>query len=438
MPSYSVLVVGTQGSGKTAFIEFLRNALYRPVRTRPGTPSSSQQQASSPNDGSSSLFTPQYVETEYDSERIGLTVYDSKGLDAKIIDLQLREISRFVESKFQETFAEERKVLRAPGAKDTHIHCVFMMLDPARLDFNVAATGPQAHENHFHKLKVVGALDERVDVELLRVLEGKTTVIPVISKADTVTTAHMSFLKRTVCDSLKKLKIDPLEALNLDSDDEEDTDYDTASSAQHSGDEDADEKTVANAKDDEINDKDVINNLVDPRESKTEPSDRAKTSQGQESKSSKVPTELDSPHLPLSIISPDMYDPGTVGRRFPWGFADPYNADHCDFVRLKDNVFGEWRTDLQESARDRWYEGWRTSRLDRAKKSLSPRSSQQRAVSNAAAYGGKGLESTLSQQPTNGSSGSRTVSASNIGVAISNPSGGPPLPKTNYRGVGTY
>ncbi|KAI9662111.1 MAG: hypothetical protein M1831_002807 [Alyxoria varia] len=447
---FNVLVVGTQACGKTAFIEFLRKALYRPTRTRPGTPASSQQQTP-PHQEGNTLFTPQYVETEYDGERIGLTIYDSKGLDTKIIDLQLRELSRFVESKFQDTFFEERKVLRAPGAKDTHIHCVFMILEPARLDFNVAATGPHAHDSQFNKVKVVGALDERVDVELLRVLQGKTTVIPVISKADTITTAHMSFLKRTVSDSLKKLKIDPLEALNLDSDEEEDTEYDTASSAQHSDVDEAEGRAVVNAREDEVNDKDVINNLADPSESKTESSakgdsirdievskDKAKASQGQESKRTKVPTELDPPHLPLSIISPDMYDPGTVGRRFPWGFADPYNADHCDFVRLKDNVFGEWRTELQEAARDRWYEGWRTSRLDRAKKSLSPRSSQQRAVSNAAAYGGKSLESTLSQQPTNGSSGSRTVSASNIGVAISNTGGGPPLPKTNYRGVGTY
>ena len=75
------------------------------------------------------------------------------------------------------------------------------------------------------------------------------------------------------------------------------------------------------------------------------------------------------PILPLSIISPDNIIPheprsGQIGRKFPWGFADPYNIDHCDFVRLKEAVFLEWRGELREASRERWYEGWRTSRLN--------------------------------------------------------------------------
>jgi septin family protein len=69
------------------------------------------------------------------------------------------------------------------------------------------------------------------------------------------------------------------------------------------------------------------------------------------------------PYLPLSIISPDIYEPGVIGRKFPWGFADPMDIEHCDFVRLKDAVFSEWRGELREASRELWYEGWRTSRL---------------------------------------------------------------------------
>ena len=67
--------------------------------------------------------------------------------------------------------------------------------------------------------------------------------------------------------------------------------------------------------------------------------------------------------LPLSVISPDSYEPGAIGRKFPWGFADPFNAEHCDFLRLKEAVFSEWRGELRESSREIWYENWRTSRL---------------------------------------------------------------------------
>ena len=73
--------------------------------------------------------------------------------------------------------------------------------------------------------------------------------------------------------------------------------------------------------------------------------------------------DSDVPFLPLSIISPDIYEPEVVGRKFPWGFADPYDEEHCDFVRLKEAVFSEWRPDLREASREQWYEGWRTSRL---------------------------------------------------------------------------
>ena len=70
------------------------------------------------------------------------------------------------------------------------------------------------------------------------------------------------------------------------------------------------------------------------------------------------------PYLPLSIISPDPYEPDVIGRKFPWGFADPYNSEHCDFVRLRESVFSEWRAELREASREQWYEGWRTNRLE--------------------------------------------------------------------------
>ena len=67
----------------------------------------------------------------------------------------------------------------------------------------------------------------------------------------------------------------------------------------------------------------------------------------------------------MSIISPDLYEPEVIGRKFPWGFADPYNAEHCDFQRLKETVFSEWRQELKDMSREKWYEGWRSERLDR-------------------------------------------------------------------------
>lgn len=309
-------------------------------------------------------------------------------------------MSSFIENKFQETFNEEQKVLRATGVKDTHIHCVLLILDPARLVGNIAASSPKTPVSFTgKKQRVVGGLDEDLDVELLRKLQGKTTVIPIISKADTITTAHMTFLKRTVWDSLKKLKFDPLEALTLDSD--SDSEYGTASS-------------VVNEEDEE--------DETEAGESLVAPHDPTKPPQVDDIRVSTMSENVELPYLPLSVISPDMYDPGTIGRRFPWGFADPYNAEHCDFVKLKDSVFSEWRAELRSAARDRWYEGWRTTRL------------RKRSHQGTNGVNGDTMRATSSHGPSGSVSKDakplhnrqRTMSASEIGLAV----GGPPTRQT--------
>jgi len=292
-------------------------------------------------------FVPHYLETEIDSERIGLTLWDSEGVEKNLVDLQLREMSGFLESKFEETFAEEMKVVRSPGVQDTHIHAVFFVLDPAALDRNIAsarkAAGYQNGGVNGLNHRTFGGLDHDVDLQILRALSGKTTVIPVIAKADTVTTKHMNVLKKAVWDSIKKANLDPLEALGLD-------------------DEGDDLSGRIDEEDEEAID-DEPHMMPSPP---TSPNSKRLSSQSiRKHKAQPETKEDDTPFLPLSIISPDLYEPGVAGRQFPWGFADPYNETHCDFQRLKEAVFSEWRAELREASREQWYEGWRTNKLNR-------------------------------------------------------------------------
>lgn len=361
---HSILVIGTKSSGKSSFIEFLRTALALPAKKRPHTPSPPPS-AVAPD----SPFTSQYLETEVDNERVGLTLWDSQGLEKGIVDFQLPVITAFLESKFEETFTEEQKVIRAPGVRDTHIHCVFLILDPARLDANLAESKKQPSKAGS---QIFGGLDEDLDLSVLRELQGKTTVIPVISKADTITTAHMRHLKKMVWDTLKRAKLDPLEALHLDESDESDDDR-------------LDERDEdAYIHSDNEGKSDVLNKIID-RSSSEAGSDASSHRSGSQLPPTSPPSakknhvrkasamsasiqkeDSESPYLPLSIISPDPYEPEVIGRKFPWGFADPYNAEHCDFVRLRESVFSEWRAELREASREQWYEGWRTQRLQKA------------------------------------------------------------------------
>jgi septin family protein len=346
----SILVVGTRGSGKTSFLEFLKTALALPARKRTKVPAGENDDVA-PKVPSSGNFIPHYLETEIDSERVGLTLWDSEGLEKNVVDLQLREMSSFLESKFEETFAEEMKVVRSPGVQDTHIHAVFLVLDPARLDRNIASLRlmdgghSQNGNGNGHHSRVFGGLDEDLDLQVMRTLQEKTTVIPVISKADTITTKHMNVLKKTVWDSLKKANLDPLEALGLD-DDDTSADADRIDEAEEEGDEYPSDDSNGHT-----------DNLPIQGRAPTSPRKRLSVDRKGADKEDEIP------YLPLSIISPDIYEPSVVGRQFPWGFADPYNEEHCDFLRLKEAVFGEWRGELREASREQWYEGWRTSRL---------------------------------------------------------------------------
>ena len=346
-----------------------------------------------------------------DGERIGLTLWDSEGLDKSMVDLQLREMSSFLESKFEDTFNEEMKVVRSPGVQDTHIHCVFLVLDPSRLDRNMTlaqkardtANGTLfAKGNSFlqdAEPGILNALDEDLDLQVLRTLQGKTTVVPVISKADTVTATRMAQLKRAVWDSIKRANLDPLEGLGLD-DEEDDADSEeeqqqmvVSNHRKHNSkylderDEDDllyDEKQNRNGNGNGKYIREPLlrltSHLDDPSSSSGDSSPtRRNQPQPQLGSTSTIfplnPTPLTAtvadnrtattmPYLPLSIISPDVHDPGVIGRKFPWGFADPYNLEHCDFVRLREAVFKEWRGELKEASREFWYERWRTSRLN--------------------------------------------------------------------------
>ncbi|RFU24375.1 hypothetical protein B7463_g11956, partial [Scytalidium lignicola] len=366
---FNILIIGAQSSGKTSFLNFLKTSLALPEKKRGGRPAELPDAILMQQSRDYGNFIPHYLETEIDNERIGLTLWDSEGLEKNVVDLQLREMSSFLESKFEETFTEEMKVVRAPGVQDTHIHCAFLVLDPVRLDRNIAVAKVQqangsngSNGKYGSSPRVVGGLDEDLDLQVLRTLQGKTTVVPVISKADTITTAHMAYLKQTVSDSLRKANLDPLEALGLD-----DTEGESTSNSNRIDEKDEDEEASDDGEDrNDSPDALPIQTMDVSVPSSPKPNRMSSGSIRMHKRADSTDqssTSEETAYLPLSIISPDIYEPGVVGRKFPWGFADPMNAEHCDFVRLKEAVFSEWRGELREASRELWYEGWRTSRL---------------------------------------------------------------------------
>lgn len=352
----SILVIGARNSGKTSFIQFLQQSLaIKPLKNDSPMEPTPEDAPVPPK----STFVKTYLETEIDGERIGLTLWDSQGFEKNIVDLQLRETIAFIESKFEESFTEETKVIRAPGVRDTHIHCAFHLIDPARLESSIVRATTSNSSANGNILS--GGLDEDLDLQVLKGLRGKTTVVPVISKADTITSAHMKVLKHLVRESLKSRGLDPLEALEIDLEAYGITPSPTPPNMYTASPESRGRTNgERSAGEDGIIDED------EEGDDERTPARRRAVSRASVETTSTSATEnlmTNVEFLPLSIISPDSYEPGAIGRKFPWGFADPFNAEHCDFVRLQEAVFNEWRGELRESSREIWYENWRTSRL---------------------------------------------------------------------------
>jgi len=447
--AFNILILGASNAGKTSFIDFLRTSLALPPhKQRPitrdesyllETPHHAIANKNSNLPFQFTSFTSHYLETLLVSpdsttnggeERIGLTIWDSEGLEDQMVDLQVREITGFIESKFEETFGEEVKTVRAKDARDTHIHAAFLLLDPGRM--NLAARKARKRKHRAEMLNGTydstdtanenwGDVLDEGDIHVLRSLRNRTTVIPIITKADTVTATHMMALKRGVWNKLKREGLDPMESLGIALDDgDQDEDQET-----ENADEDEDDEAFSDADGDDLDDEDhhprTSAFLRVPGQGRRAGSgsgsrrtgnsnqsaspDRYETSILDESSSPSNPSspedvssinktsrkragerEKDTvPPLPLSVLVPDPADmahvapdsstsakhkkqersnAAEIGRKFAWGVASPYDEQHCDFVRIRDVILGEWRAELREKCRDVCYEGWRTERLN--------------------------------------------------------------------------
>lgn len=359
----SILIIGAKNCGKTSFLNLLRSSLTPgPGKSSPDPGDNAQYESSSVSSRTFLRFSSHYLETKIDNEHFGVTIWDSEGLIPSMIDLQLRDIVTFLESKFEETYDEEVKLARDPGARDTRVHCVFLLLDPVRIGLKMATSrGAMAKEEDFlngaalARANVTGGLDDKFDLQALRMLCEKTTVIPVVSKADTVTLAHMSYLKRAVWESIKANALDPFDIIIGNSPESSQLSLSSGNPESRYSDDDematkAEKEKQSSSK---ANDK-KPSTIYTPAEA------------GNLSHRIHDPTNHMTPILPLSIISPDTtYDQGFPGRKFPWGAAQTDNPLHCDFSKLKQLIFIEWRDEMREASRVLWYERWRTARLDR-------------------------------------------------------------------------
>ncbi|RKF64708.1 putative p-loop containing nucleoside triphosphate hydrolase [Erysiphe neolycopersici] len=339
-----------KSSGKTSFLNFLKSTLASPPKTKTTQLSNLREDIFAPPYPRIGSFEKHEFEAKIDTDRINLTLWDSKGLEKENIKYQIREIISFIEGKFEDTFREELKVIRAPiCSRDTHIHVVFLLLDPLSIEQGLNTLKSSTlhdswlnEKSEYSTFDLAGRMEEDVEIKVIRALQGKAIVLPIISKADIITSAHMAFLKKNIREKLWKANLDLLDAFET-----EDDDKDLLQSSNNTN-------MGSNVE--------VDAGIRSPRIYETVTS-TPKVYIKYSDHTDKPTNYLENSALPFSIISPDLYEPDIIGRRFPWGLANPLNSEHCEFIHLKNNIFYEWREELRDVCWKVLYENWRTNRF---------------------------------------------------------------------------
>ncbi|KAI8802389.1 Septin-type guanine nucleotide-binding (G) domain-containing protein, partial [Cladochytrium replicatum] len=215
------------------------------------------------------------------------------------------EIIRYLESQFEATLLEESKVKRNPKSPDYQTHACLYLLDPQICYANRGLTP--------------------VDRLTLKRLCTRVNVFPCLSKADLLTTRQIKDLRKWIMDDISQNDI-PIYKFVEDPD----VDYD-------------DETKALNAELRSLLPFAIINSEESP--------DGAVLSSPTADNGEAVAEPAESTK------------PKFLGREYTWGVVEVTNPLHCDFIALKQTLFGTHIDELRIVTREALYEQWRTEKL---------------------------------------------------------------------------
>ncbi|GMM58291.1 septin [Maudiozyma humilis] len=274
--NFTVMVVGQSGCGRSTFINTLCGQQVVDTSTTVMLPTDTAHEVEL-------QLREETVELEDDEGvKIQLNIVDTPGFGDSLDNSPAFEVvSDYVRHQYDEILLEESRVRRNPRFKDGRVHCCLYM---------VTATG--------HGLR-------EMDVEFMRRLGHLVNILPVISKADSLTPEELKLNKRLIMEDIERYKL-PIYNFPFDEDDVSQEDYDTN-------------------------------------------------------------TYLRST-LPFSVIgSNEVYEMSpelTVrGRKYPWGMLDVEDATISDFVVLRNALLISHLHDLKDYTHEILYEQYRTEAL---------------------------------------------------------------------------
>ena len=220
-----------------------------------------------------------------DGNRLFIEAVDTPGFSDDVDPRDVcGKVMKFIENTYDEVFEEESRVRRNPKFEEHRVHAVLYFIEPTGLDLKA------------------------VDAEFIKKLSERSNVIPVIAKADSMTSAERQKFKTQLTNDFSR------QGINMFS----------------------------------------FSDLSDPELSST----------GFHIRKDMQPLSV------IGSVEPRIND-AKKGRPYPWGMAECENISHCDLSTLTTAVFTVFREELKEVTEDALYEKYRTEKLEKTGASAS-------------------------------------------------------------------
>ncbi|XP_018336038.1 septin-7 [Agrilus planipennis] len=266
---FTLMVVGESGLGKSTLINsmFLTD-IYHPTEY-PGPTQRLKKTVA--------VETTKVLLKE-NGVNLMLTVVDTPGFGDAVDNSNCWvPIIEYIESKYEDYLNSEARVTRKQ-IPDQRVHCCLYFIQPSG-----------------HGLK-------SLDIEFMKRLCDKVNIIPIISKADTLTSDECNLFKKQIMNEIAQNKIKVYEFPETSEEDEE-----------HK-----------------------INKSLRDR----------------------VPFAVVGSNAVIEIDGKKLR-----GRRYPWGIAEVENLEHCDFIALRNMVIRTHLQDLKDVTNNVHYENYRCRKL---------------------------------------------------------------------------
>lgn len=228
-PTFNLMVVGGQGTGKTSLLRLL-------LETADISPTATVDQRAAmdrflhgPTRHTQSIQTACVEICESRFDRVLFSVIDTPGLDfleghELKLDRQVSSIIKYLDTQYADTMSEESKVVRQ-NKGDAHIHLCIYMVDPSAV-LTVAARG--ARSSIPSKTRSEATISYRppdlvpdnsdddsddeaastltmspAEIRVIRRLSARSNVLPVIARADSLTDEKLAAVKDAVRHGLR-------------------------------------------------------------------------------------------------------------------------------------------------------------------------------------------------------------------------------------------